>query len=75
MHAYVVFDNVSDDAIIGIYNRGGRLVTSLSGSDVVGGRAEWDGKMKNGSLVAPGVYQYVIRGGSKTKKGKLLIIH
>ena len=75
IQAYVIFDNISDDAVIGIYNRGGRLVTSLSGSDVVGGRAEWDGKMKNGNLVAPGVYQYVIRGGSTTKKGKLLIIH
>ena len=75
LQPYVVFDNVSDDAVIGIYNRGGKLVASLRGNDVVGGRAEWDGKMKNGTLVAPGVYQYVIRGGSKTKKGKLLIVH
>lgn len=72
---YVVFDNISDDAVIGIYNRGGRLVMSLRGDKIAGGRVEWDGKMKNGGLVAPGVYQYVIRGGSKTKKGKLLIIH
>ena len=72
---YVVFDNVSDDAVIGIYNRGGKLVASLRGSDIAGGRTEWDGKMKNGTLVAPGVYQYVIRGGSTTKKGKLLIVH
>jgi flagellar hook assembly protein FlgD len=75
LQPYVVFDNVSDDAVIGVYNRGGKLVTSLRGNDIAGGRAEWDGKMKNGSFVAPGVYQYVIRGGSKTKKGKLLIVH
>ena len=75
LQPYVVFDNVSDDAVIGIYNRGGKLVASLSGNDIAGGRTEWDGKTKNGSLVAPGVYQYVIRGGSKTKKGKLLIVH
>ena len=72
---YVVFDNVSDDAVIGIYNRGGKLVASLRGSDIAGGRTEWDGKMKNGTLVAPGVYQYVVRGGSTIKKGKLLIVH
>jgi hypothetical protein len=74
-HDYVVFDNVSDDAVINIYNRGGRLVASLTGNDVAGGRAEWKGRMNNGNLVAPGVYQYVIRGASKVRKGKLLIIH
>lgn len=72
---YVVFDNISDDAVVSVYNRGGKLVVSLSGDKIAGGRVEWDGKMKNGNFVAPGVYQYVIRGGSKTKKGKLLIIH
>lgn len=72
---YVVFDNISEDAVINVYNRGGKLVASLRDGDIAGGRAEWDGKMKNGNFVAPGVYQYVIRGASKTKKGKLLIIH
>ena len=72
---YVVFENITDDAVIEIYNRGGKLVASLRGDEVVGGRAEWDGKMRNGDFVAPGVYQYVIRGASKAKKGKLLIIH
>jgi hypothetical protein len=50
-------------------------VFTLSGDKVTGGRAEWDGRMNNGNLVAPGVYQYVIRGNSKVKKGKLLIVH
>jgi hypothetical protein len=31
--------------------------------------------MENGNLVAPGVYQYVVRGKNKVKKGKLLIVH
>jgi hypothetical protein len=74
-HEYIVFDNVSDDAVINIYNRGGKLVASLTGEEVAGGRAEWRGRMKNGNLVAPGVYQYVIRGASKVRKGKLLIVH
>lgn len=75
LQPHVFFDNVSDDAVIGVYNRGGKLVASFSGNQVAGGRVEWDGRMNNGSLVAPGVYQYVIRASSKTKKGKLLIIH
>lgn len=75
MHSFVLFDNISEDAVINVYNRGGRLVKTISGDGVTGGRAEWDGKMDNGNLVAPGVYQYIIRGASKVKKGKLLIIH
>lgn len=72
---HVVFDNVSEDAVINVFNRGGRLVVTLSGEDIAGGRAEWNGRLKNGEPVAPGVYQYVIRAKSKVKKGKLLIIH
>ena len=75
IQARVYFDNVSEDAVINVYNRGGKLVVSLHGEQVVGGRAEWDGRMENGNFVAPGVYQYVVRGASKVKKGKLLIIH
>ena len=74
-HQYVLFNNISDDAVINIYNRGGRLVATLANERVVGGRAEWDGRMDNGNIVAPGVYQYIIRGKSKVKKGKLLVIH
>ncbi len=75
LQPHVIFDNVSDNAVIGVYNRGGKLVASFSGEQIAGGRVEWDGRMNNGNLVAPGVYQYVIRASSKTKKGKLLIIH
>ena len=74
-HSRIVFDNVAEDAVISIFNRGGKLVMALSGDRLVGGRAEWDGTMNNGKLVAPGVYQYVVRTKSKVKKGKLLIVH
>ena len=74
-HPYVFFDNISADAVINIYNRGGKLVMSLRGDRVAGGKTEWDGRLDDGSLVAPGVYQYVVRSGSKVRKGKLLIIH
>jgi hypothetical protein len=75
LQPHVIFDNVANDAVIGVYNRGGKLVASFSGDEIAGGRVEWDGRMKGGDIVAPGVYQYVVRGSSKTKKGKLLIIH
>ena len=75
LQPYISFINVADDAVISIYNRGGRLVVSLSGDQISGGRAEWNGRMENGNLVAPGVYQYVVRGKNKVKKGKLLIVH
>lgn len=75
LQAFVSFANVADDAVINVYNRGGKLVVSLSGEKISGGRAMWNGRMDNGNIVAPGVYQYVVRGGSKVKKGKLLIIH
>ncbi|SHK98845.1 hypothetical protein [Fibrobacter sp. UWB11] len=75
LQPYVSFANVADDAIVSVYNRGGKLVVSLSGNQISGGRAEWNGRMENGSIVAPGVYQYVVRGGTKVRKGKLLIIH
>ena len=75
MQAFVSFANLADDAVVNVYNRGGKLVVSMSGDQISGGRAAWNGRMDNGNIVAPGVYQYVIRGGTKIKKGKLLIIH
>jgi hypothetical protein len=48
---------------------------SFSGSDVAGGRVEWDALTKEGRLVAPGVYYYVVRTPSKIKKGKFIVIH
>jgi flagellar hook assembly protein FlgD len=75
MQAFVSLANLADDAGVKVYNRGGKLVVSMSGDQISGGRAAWNGRMDNGNIVAPGVYQYVIRGGTKIKKGKLLIIH
>ena len=68
-------DNISEDAVVSIFNRGGALIRSFSGSETLGGKVEWDGNGKNGRLVAPGVYYYVVRNSSKTVKGKFIIIH
>lgn len=74
-HKVFIIENFTEDAVVSIYNRGGALMRSFSGEDVLGGRIEWDGTQKNGKLVAPGVYYYVINAGSKKKKGKFIIIH
>ena len=71
----LVIDNISEDSFVSIYNRGGALVKSFYDSDVLGGRVEWNGADKTGKFVAPGVYHYVVRKGSKKKTGKIIIIH
>lgn len=68
-------DNISEGALVSIYNRGGSLIKSFRNDEVLGGRAEWDGTGKNGKLVAPGVYYWTVVDGSKKEKGKFLIIH
>ncbi|MCQ2097713.1 MAG: hypothetical protein MJY87_07200 [Fibrobacter sp.] len=75
IHAAFVLDNIAEDAVVSFYNRGGSLIRSFYGNDIVGGRLEWDGTDKRGSLVTPGVYYYVIKASSRTKKGKLIIAH
>ncbi len=73
--SHLFIDNVSEDSFVSIYNRGGALVKSFYDSDILGGRAEWDGTDAKGKLVAPGVYHYVVRKGLKKKTGKIILIH
>lgn len=72
---HLFIDNVSEDSFVSIYNRGGALVKSFYDSDILGGRAEWDGTDAKGKLVAPGVYHYVVRKGFRIKTGKIILIH
>jgi hypothetical protein len=73
-NAYMTIDNISEDATVSIFNRGGNLIKFFSGEDVMGGRVTWDGTGKNGWYVVPGVYYYVVKTSSKTKKGKIILI-
>jgi hypothetical protein len=75
IHRYITFDFLAEDATLSIYNRGGALIRFFSNGDMFGGRVDWDGKDKNGKLVVPGVYYYVVKNSKKTKKGKFIIIH
>ena len=74
-HAYFTIEGITEDAVVSIYNRGGALIRSFRDSEVAGGILEWDGCGKDGQLVAPGVYYYVIRHSNKVKKGKFIIVH
>lgn len=74
IHSQVTIDNIEESASVSIFNRGGALIRYFSGSDVLGGRVDWDGLDKGGKLVVPGVYYYVVKGSSKVKKGKIIVI-
>ena len=71
----LVIDYISEGAFVSIYNRGGNLVRAFHDNEILGGRAEWDGTDRTGKLVAPGVYHYVVRKGSKKETGKIILIH
>lgn len=75
LYSHVTIDNIEEGVPVSIFNRGGSLIRYFSGPDVLGGRVDWDGRDKNGQLVVPGVYYYVVKGLSKVKKGKIIIIH
>jgi len=75
VHHFLTIDNIAENARVDIYNRGGSLIRSFIGNEILGGKLEWDGTGKNGRLVAPGVYYYVVRASSKKEKGKILVVH
>lgn len=75
LHARFTIEGVSESSVVSIYNRGGALIKSFRGEDLLGGKLEWDGREKSGKWVTPGVYYYVVNDGSKNKKGKFIIVH
>jgi hypothetical protein len=74
IHKYISFDFLAEDATLSIYNRGGALIRFFSGSDMFGGRVDWDGTDKNGKIVVPGVYYYIVKNSKTKKKGKFIVI-
>lgn len=71
----LTFDYFPEAATVSIYNAGAHLVRSFRNDEVSGGRLVWDGRGKDGTLVAPGVYHYIVKKGSQKKRGKILVIH
>lgn len=74
-HEKIVIDYVPESAHIQVFNSGGSLVKVFKNQDLEGGRVEWNLLDKNGKLLAPGLYHYFIKDGTKLEKGKILIIH
>jgi len=75
IHHIFNIDNIAEDALVSIFNRGGALIRSFRNEEILGGKVEWNGTDDTGNLVAPGVYYYVVKNSSKVKKGKFIIIH
>ena len=73
--AFLTIDGIAEKSTVSIYNRGGALIKFFRSEDILGGKVEWNGREKSGRLVAPGVYYYVVKKGSKVKKGKFIIAH
>lgn len=75
IHEKMIIDNIAEGARVQVFNAGGSLVRSFANDELLGGRLEWDGRDLHGRLVAPGLYHYFVKNGSKREKGKILIIH
>lgn len=74
-HAKVVFDYLSEKARLKIMDAKGGLVREFSGQQILGGRAEWDGKNRKGQRVAPGMYQWIAADGTRSEHGRIMVIH
>ncbi|MBI4057586.1 MAG: Ig-like domain-containing protein [Elusimicrobia bacterium] len=72
-HSQITFTNLSSLATIRIYTITGNLVRELEETDG-DGQLGWDVKNKEGVPVSSGVYLYLIKSQTDTKKGKLVII-
>jgi hypothetical protein len=72
-HTKITFIDLTRDAEIKIYTISGELVMTLKKSDG-NDHLFWDVKNSWGEDVASGVYLFLIKNISGTKKGKLMII-
>lgn len=75
----ICFSNVPSEGAIRIYNLAGELVRTLNidtGSPNCGsvGTLKWNVKTEGGSDVVSGVYIWIVKSGSNTKSGKLMVI-
>lgn len=68
----IIFDQLTENAAIKIFNLAGELVNELSGT----GEIRWDARNKEGKEVASGVYIYLVtdKAGNKPATGKFVII-
>jgi hypothetical protein len=70
------FSNLPSECTIKIYTVSGRLVRTLSHSDLAGpiGQEKWDGNTSGGVHAASGVYLWRVESSADSKNGKLIVI-
>lgn len=69
----ITFANLTPDAVIRIYTMDGRHVIELKETDYDGG-VSWDLRDRHGKSVESGVYIYVAKSASGTKRGKFAVV-
>ncbi len=73
-HSKIIFDNLTENAKIKMFNIAGELVTTIEEEDT-DGREEWEATNDNNEKLASGIYIYVISNDKGNKKtGKIAII-
>jgi hypothetical protein len=72
-HTKITFTGLTRFARIRIYTISGELVRTLDKFDA-GESVDWNVHNSGGAKVDSGVYIFLIKNGSQTKKGKLMII-
>lgn len=72
-HTAITFTGLTRAARVRIYTVSGELVRTLDKNDS-GETLGWDVKNSRGENVASGVYFYIVKSGSQTAKGKLMVI-
>jgi len=73
LHSAVKIDYISQNSIVYIFDSSGKRVRFFNTDELRGGQAIWDGKNETGTLVAPGLYHYMVKDGKKTAKGKIMV--
>ena len=72
-HTKITFTGLTRFARIRIYTISGELVRTLDKFDA-GDSIDWNVRNSRGTAVDSGVYIFLIKSGSQTKKGKLMVI-
>jgi uncharacterized repeat protein (TIGR01451 family) len=67
----VKFEGLSVGATLSIYTARGLKVWAVG--PVSGSLVEWDGRNESGKVVTSGMYVWVVEGGGKTTRGKLVV--
>jgi len=69
----LTFMEVSQDAVVRLYNSSGVLLQTLQNADG-SNRLTWNGADRTGAPLPTGVYYYVIQSATEKRRGKLMVV-